>query len=312
MKRQRFLIVDNPTAGTRTARRVAAVRAALVKAGVTVIDMPRGHGAPPPEEILRAARGADVDAVLAAGGDGTMRLVAEALVGTGLPAGLIPAGTGNVLAHEIGMPHGPEAIARVLMQDPAACIETHRANGAVFLLMAGVGMDGEIIARLDQRVKQRVGKLSYAKPIWRGVMLSPARLDVSIDGATVSAYWLIVTSASRYGGSFRLTRRMGLSQKGLLAILLKRGDRVSRIRALAAIASGRLDRLAEKAPELIAILPCERVSVHSVSPAACQIDGDGFGTTPLDIVRGRADLELIVPAGWHDESHRQPGVIRIN
>lgn len=296
MKRRHFLIVDNPTAGTRTARRVAAVRSALESDGATLVAMPRGEGPPTCEDILRVATAANVDAVLAAGGDGTMRRVAQALVGTGLCAGLIPAGTGNVLAHEIGMPREPRAIARSLVEGPSARIETHRANGAVFLLMAGVGMDGEIIAALDQRVKQRVGKLAYAPPIWRGVTRKPALLDLLIDGARGQAHWLIVTSASRYGGRFRLTARTALSQEGLVAILLKQGAAVNRIRALSAIALGRLDLLAERMPDLISIVSCETVVVRSQTPVACQIDGDSFGTTPLEIVRGQADLELIVPA----------------
>lgn len=299
-------------AGTRTARRVGAVRAALARAGARVVAMPNAGRAPAAADILRAARAADAEAVLAAGGDGTMRLVAEALVGTGLPAGLVPAGTGNVLAHEIGMPRAAEAIARVLMRGPVARVETHRANGAVFLLMAGVGMDGEIIAGLDQRVKQRVGKLAYARPIWRGVTGAAPLLDVTVDGRAMQGHWLLVTSASRYGGRFRLTRQTALSHSGLVAILLEQEAAASRLRVLAAIAMGRLDHLASKCPGLVCMVPCESVTVSSHRPVACQIDGDGFGQTPLEIVRGRADLDLIVPERWCDESHRQPGVMRIN
>ena len=70
--------------------------------------------------VRKAAESGSYDAIVAAGGDGTIRHAAAALIGTDMPLGIIPVGTGNVLAHEIGLARTPDAIARMLLEGPVA------------------------------------------------------------------------------------------------------------------------------------------------------------------------------------------------
>ena len=92
-----------------------------------------------------AADSGNYDAVIAAGGDGTIRHVAAALIGTETPLGIIPVGTGNVLAHEIGLAATAGAVAPMLLDGPIATVACAQANAEPFLLMVGAGFDARVL-----------------------------------------------------------------------------------------------------------------------------------------------------------------------
>jgi diacylglycerol kinase family enzyme len=136
--RQRFFVVENPGAGVSGSPLVEEVVRLLAKSGGSVTrarsaDVPAARLA-----VRKAAEGGDYDAIIAAGGDGTIRQAAAALIGSDMPLGIIPVGTGNVLAHEIGLARTPAAISSMLLQGPVAKVAWAEANGEPFLLMVGV------------------------------------------------------------------------------------------------------------------------------------------------------------------------------
>jgi hypothetical protein len=131
-------------------------------------------------------RGADV--VLACGGDGTVRAVAEALVGTGVAMGLVPAGTGNLLARTIGTPlQDIGAAARVALSGDDRKIDVGRirVDGAddehVFLVMAGTGFDAAIMANTPEALKVRVGPLAYVISGLRAIRGRRTRVRLTFD-----------------------------------------------------------------------------------------------------------------------------------
>lgn len=286
--RQRFLLVFNPVAGPKGRTLLGRVVAALREGGavVTPFEPAAGRRVPRPDEV-RAGR---FDAVIAAGGDGTVRELAMALSGSSIPIGFVPMGTGNVLAHEIGLPREAEGLARVLREGPAVPLEGARANGEPFYLMAGAGFDGEVVRRLDMPTKRRVGKLAYATPLLRTLALPLPVLDVTVDGASHRASWVIVANARCYGGSFVLAPGTHMASGDLLAILVKTRSRAALAGKLMTLPLGRLTRQ----PGVEAVR-CHRVTITSQAPVATQVDGDPFGATPLVIETGGAPLTLIVP-----------------
>jgi diacylglycerol kinase family enzyme len=284
--RQRFLLVHNPTAGVRRGRLVEDVVAALERRGATVIRAAPGEaGANGP---LSAA---GYDAVLAAGGDGTIRALSAAA--GSLPIGIVPTGTGNVFATEIGLPWTAPAIAEVLIGGPVVEIEGARANGAPFFLMAGAGFDGEVVRRLDTGLKRRVGKLAYGTPILRALLTKPVELEVTIDGAKHSARWIVIANARHYGGSFVIAREAGVLKPGLQSVLFKSLGRVTNARQLLALAAGALAR-----DSGVEIVSCRRVTVDAANPVPVQIDGDPFEPTPLVVEAGGPRVHVIVPPGF--------------
>jgi diacylglycerol kinase family enzyme len=278
--RRRFLLVENPTAGRGANPLAARVLASLRARGATLIK-------------LEEAGGADADALLAVGGDGTVRALVPEAVRRGLPVGLVPAGTGNVLAHEIACPRTPEALADLLVDGPAVAIETARANGVPFLLMAGAGFDGHVIARLDTSLKQRVGKAAYCAPVLRALAGTPAALSLTLDGVSYEASWAILTRACCYGGAFRLAPAANLLQPGFVAVLFHGASRARRFAQLMGLARGRLALRGD-----VTMVPCRRATVRCATPVPVEVDGDPFGTTPLDVEMGGPKLTLIVPPAY--------------
>lgn len=137
------------------------------------------------KEALR--RGADV--VLACGGDGTVRTVAEVLAGTGTAMALIPAGTGNLLARTIGTPlNGVRAATRVALRGDDRKIDVGRvrvdgeADDRVFLVMAGCGFDAAIMEATPEALKGKVGPLAYVISGLRGLRGERTRVNLTFDG----------------------------------------------------------------------------------------------------------------------------------
>lgn len=237
-----------------------------------------------------AARSGDYDAILAAGGDGTIRHAARALADTGTPLGVIPVGTANVLAYEVGLPRAPAELAHVLLRAPAMTIQAPTANGEPFLLMAGVGFDGRVIDALSHPTKGRIGKLAYAGPILSAITRAPDSLEVEIDGHSHRATWAVVANARHYGGSFVLAHATRLRDPGLNAVLFDAAGRGALLASLLALASGRLTTCRH-----VKILPCNRAEIRGRGGVPVQVDGDAFGTTPLVVASEGPRVSLIMP-----------------
>ena len=294
--RRRFFLIYNPSAGRDRRQYIEAVVAAMTACGAEVVHCQGASVEAARGEAAEAARSGTYDALVAAGGDGTVRQAAIAALGTSCPVGAVMMGTGNVLAHELGLPRAPEAVADMLQAGPAIDIDLAIANGEPFLLMASAGFDGRIVAGLNQTLKQRFARAAYGPTTLRALRAPLDRLRVMIDGTTHDCAWVIVTSASRYGGAFRLTRQTSIHTPGLVAMLFRPRTRVELIAQTIALARGDLDRRAALDPDWVTAIPCREAHITSEAPAPTQIDGDASGMTPLHVRAGAERVSLIVPA----------------
>jgi diacylglycerol kinase (ATP) len=293
--RRRFFLITNPGAGLTGSPLLDAVANILLGAGAELtLTQPRDIDTAR-RQVREAAASARFDAILAAGGDGTIRQVAACLIGTDAPLGIVPVGTGNVLAHEIGLSPEARAIADTLLGGPVIQAVCARANDEPFLLMAGAGFDGRVIAALDHRLKSHVGKAAYAGPMIGALAHPVDTLTVAVDGREHEASWAVISNVRHYGGNFVMARRTGISERGLQAILFKARNRGELVGQLMALAMGALDERSLRHRDVV-MLPCVRARVTAQKPVPTQIDGDAFGSTPLEIEAGAADLRLIVPA----------------
>jgi diacylglycerol kinase family enzyme len=280
--RRRFLLVHNPTAGLNGTALLDRVVSALERRGATV-----ARGKSPGEDA------GGFDAVIAAGGDGTIRTLAASIEPARVPLGIIPTGTGNVFATEIGLRRRPDAIADVLIKGPAIEIEGARANGTPFFLMAGAGFDGDVIRRVDLRLKQSAGKSAYVAPILASVLTPPAELRVTVDGASYRARWAVAARARHYGGPFVISREAGLLKPGLQAVLFRSPNRLVALRQLLALGAGLLHRDRD-----VVFLSCRTMTVEADRPVPVQIDGDRFDPTPLHVEADGPRVRVIVPPGY--------------
>ena len=138
--------------------------------------------------ITRQAVAAQVDLVIAAGGDGTIRYVADGLAHTGIPLGLVPAGTGNLLARNLDLPlEEVEAIevalgGQVRQVDLVKITVDDRAPEH-FAVMAGIGIDAVIMGETDEGLKDKVGSAAYFVAAAKALGRLPVRMTVQLDGS---------------------------------------------------------------------------------------------------------------------------------
>lgn len=118
-----------------------------------------------PKRVRKALKeGADL--VLVWGGDGMVQRCSDALAGTGTPVGILPAGTANLLATNLGIPQDLPAALKIALRGDYRPIDLGRVNKEHFAVMAGVGFDAAMIADADRDLKDRLGRLAY---VWTGL-----------------------------------------------------------------------------------------------------------------------------------------------
>jgi diacylglycerol kinase (ATP) len=179
-----FLLIANPAA-RRTSRRLTAAAEALGAQGarVDVASTERpGHAA----EIVRD-RAAGYQAVFTLGGDGTAMEVVGTLAHTGIPVGIIPGGTGNLVARALGIPVATRRAAGALLSGDVADVDLGRlASGRCFAFSCGVGVDARMIRDTPPIWKRRLGILAYAYVALRASLRNISfRVRATVDGDTI-------------------------------------------------------------------------------------------------------------------------------
>ncbi len=129
-----------------------------------------------------SAVSAGVDLVLACGGDGTVTACAEGIAGTGVPLAIIPMGTGNLLARNLGLPTGLDEALAVALGGVQQPIDAGRVNGTLFVVMAGLGLDARMLSGASEPLKKQLGWIAYAISAVRHLGDRPVRVTVSADG----------------------------------------------------------------------------------------------------------------------------------
>lgn len=245
------------------------------------------------------AKGASL--VLAAGGDGTVRAVAEALRGSGVPLGLIPAGTGNLLVRnlDLSVTNLESAVATAFTgRDRAIDLgiaEISREDGSRethgFLVMAGLGLDARMIAKTNAKLKKAVGWLAYVDAGVRALpKLEPVRLRYRLDDAahrSLNAHTLIIGNCGALPGGILLLPEAELDDGILDIAALKPRGRFGWLRVwnkitwengvLRKSAAGR--RIIDLTADVrdVAYFRGARLLVELERPEAFQLDGDEFG-----------------------------------
>lgn len=288
---KRLLVIRNPAAGQRRAQRYAQALAALGEAGcaVTVAETAaRGDAT----RIAADVEAGTFDAVIAAGGDGTINEVVNGLAGRGVPLGIVPLGTSNVLAHEIGVGDDPLRAARAILGGRRKAIALARANGRLCCLMVSAGYDARAIRRVRPALKKLFGEAAY---YLAGLeeMLAGGRtmLTVEADGARCEASSVIVANGRLYGGKYLCAPDADLTAPDLQVVTMRRAGRWNALRYGLALMRGRLHEL----PDVQGV-PATRIRILGPAGEPWQSDGDLLGTLPVTITVEPAAIEVLVPA----------------
>lgn len=304
IKVRRLLMIHNPTAGGRRARRLRAVVSRLEARGLSVAVRPTGKRGDA-EAFAREADPAEVDAVVAAGGDGTINevingLAVHAAAGRPLPLGIVPMGTANVLAAELGLSTDAERIAAAIAGGRRTMVWPALANGRVFSLMAGVGLDARVVERVDPRVKRLIGKGAYVAETLVQLATRPDhRYRVTLDegenwGEPQDVASVIVAKGHFYGGRFICAPDARLTEPELHVCLFPRGGRLNALRYVWGVTAGRLARFPEYRVVTAKSVRIEGPAGDGLFADAVQGDGDVLARLPVEITLAGWRLPVLV------------------
>ncbi|MBB3263517.1 YegS/Rv2252/BmrU family lipid kinase [Azospirillum sp. OGB3] len=289
-------MIHNPVAGARRARRLGAVLERLEQRHGVAVTLRATGGRGDAEAMARAVAPGAFDAVVAAGGDGTINEVVNGLGargdgGAAIPLGIVPLGTANVLAHELGLPLDAEGTARVLAEGRSLPVHLGVANGRAFAMMAGAGLDARVVERVDPRLKRLIGKGAYAvETLARIAAGGGGPYRVAVDGAEpVEVASVIVAKGHFYGGRFVCAPDARLADPWLHVCLFPRSGRGNALRYLWGVTAGRLPRFPD-----YRILPARRVIVDGPAGEPVQGDGDVIARLPVEIALAPWVLPVLV------------------
>ncbi len=161
----------------------------------------------PGQGLVEAALRDGVDLVLASGGDGTIAACVAALAGSGIPLGVLPAGTGNLLARNLGLPLSLEEALAVAMTGTERWLDVGEVNGRLFAVMAGVGFDADLLAGASEELKARVGWAAYVLSGLRQLRARPMKAVLHADDAAplrCRASGIVIGNVGSLQGNIRL------------------------------------------------------------------------------------------------------------
>lgn len=241
-----------------------------------------------------ASRGEPV--VIAAGGDGTLNAVVQGLAGTGTALGVLPAGTMNVFARELGIPFDnlPRAL-EVIESGLVREIDLFEANGIPFVQMAGVGFDAMVIEETTWESKKMLGPLAYLLAAVKVLGESPPRMEVVCsDGRREEGVAVLAGNGSLYGGQFKLFHKADNRDSMLDVLVFKEAGYKLVLDSLRGIAFGDLD--AEGGT--VSYLQTPGLLVTADREVPVQVDGELMGRC-MKVEFGNEDpgrLRVIAPA----------------
>jgi diacylglycerol kinase (ATP) len=303
------LLIYNPTSGRKRHRRFAEIERAvriLKEAGVST-ELAPTTGPGTATQIAREAVANRRGLVIACGGDGTINEIVNGLARSDVPMALLPAGTANILAKELGIPwdipHASRLIAGGTVRRIAlgVAVGTNGHDSAVasiegryFLSVAGAGPDGAIVNGVHAELKRNTGMLAYWLEGFRQLFQYDfPEIRIRSDGQERKATIIVVGRTVHYGGPFKITTGANLFKDHFEFLINSRRSRLAYLACLPALWLGTLREMKGietwKATETV----CEPVNGE---PVYAQVDGEPIGRLPIAFRIVPDALSIVTPA----------------
>ena len=292
------ILISNPKTGRYASRRFRPIQQIVSQLKALGVDVElrlttRPHEAT--EIATRAARNGSSD-VFVAGGDGTINEVIQGLAGTKARLGIIPRGTANVLARELGLPLDEQEAAAVAAHGKSRRIhlglaidETNNVR-RYFALMAGIGIDASIVRHVRPRLKKRIGKGAFwISGLSHLASWSPHPFTLEIDGREYTATFAAIGKAPRYGGDLAITPGARLNEPQFEVCMIETSNRFRYLRLLSYAMRAGMPR------DNPAVKFVKTACVTAHGDAQVQIDGELIGSLPMRFEIAPHSLEVLVP-----------------
>jgi diacylglycerol kinase (ATP) len=229
--------------------------------------------------------------IVAAGGDGTINEVVNGIGNAPVALGILPMGTVNVLAMELGIPFNLVSAWKVIRAGKIRLIDEAAANGHLFLQMAGIGVDAQVVEQNNRQIKKVLGPLSYLLTVTKVAAQRPPRLRVtSDDHPPVEGSFVLVGNGRLYGGPFALFREADM-QDGLLDVYVFRHmNYVALVRYFRGMLFGSLAKFSD-----VDYFKARSLRVEANRHVPLEVDGELVGHAPVEFTVRRRKLRVIVP-----------------
>jgi diacylglycerol kinase (ATP) len=289
-----IVLIANPAAKRCSEKKIRKAVELLGSSGHEVVlrlTEKRGDA----EEMARNAAERGSYLIVASGGDGTFNEVVNGIANTDARMAILPTGTTNVLAKELGIPENVEGAVRAALEMKAHTVSLGRitffsgssSEDRLFCLMAGIGFDGDTVRSVSATLKKRSGKGAYVMGGLKTLMTySPETLTFTVNGEAYSGYFGIIGKASKYGGNFKVTPDARLEDPGLYICIMHGRRRMDLVRYALGILTGRHVGFKD-------ITYRRANSIRVEGNAFIQVDGDYLGMTPATITVAPDSLKLI-------------------
>ncbi|HYP13218.1 MAG TPA: diacylglycerol kinase family protein [Bryobacteraceae bacterium] len=304
---QNAFLIYNPFAGQLIRKRdqllqrtIEMLRARGHRVEPVATTGPRTAGALAKECI---AKGADL--ILAAGGDGTINEVLNGMVHSDVPMGVMPAGTANVLAVELGVGTRMLRVAEQLeglipARIALGLLENAAEERRHFILMAGAGLDAMIVYNIDAKLKAVLGKVAY----WVGGFGQFGKplpeFDVRTNGHSTRCSFALASRVRNYGGDLWIARGASLFNNHFELVLFEGANSLPYVKYLIGVVTNRLAQMRG-----VTVLQTQSLTVENATGPGVyvQIDGEHAGRLPVRLTIVPQSLTLLVPPALYAKAH---------
>lgn len=249
----------------------------------------RGHAT----ELARNAAANNFDFVVAVGGDGTVNEVAQGLIGTQLPMGIIPKGSGNGLARHLGIPVSVPLSLADLFDSNVVAMDTFTVNGKLSLNVSGIGFDGHIANLFGETVKRGLG--GYVKiTVSEFFQFKEFEAELRVGSETIkrNAFVMAIANSSQYGNNARIAPLASVCD-GVLHVSILKKVPPYRLDFVYSFFTGKIHR-----SEYCEVIEAKNLTITTSKAMAYHVDGEPSGVADrFEIKLQPANLKVFVPKG---------------
>lgn len=283
------VVILNPAArGARNRRLRQQVEKLARRAAIVCATSGAGEA----EALARNAVAEGYEKIVAAGGDGTINEIVNGIAGHNVTLGLLPLGTMNVFATELGLPaNNLERCWNIIVQNRTQRVDLPRANRKYFVQLAGVGLDAQAVKETSRAFKRNFGPVSYLISAVQIASRTPPVLRIeSDDAASAEGSFVLVGNGRLYGGRFPFFKQAMMNDGLLDVIVFKRLGYVDIIRYLQNV----VFTPQISSPE-VDYFQTKHLQVSSEENVPVEIDGELTGHCPVEFRIRAGGLRVLTP-----------------
>ena len=284
-----IVVILNPTAGSPEALRDWQERVESIARGCPIRVTSRAGET---EALARRAVEEGFARIVAAGGDGTVNQVANGLAGSKAALGLLPLGTVNVFAMELGLPlHNLDLCWDIIEGSNLRLVDLPSANGKYFVQLAGVGLDAQVVKETSLAFKRSFGPLSYLISAAQIAARQPPKLFIKSENAPVDeGSFVLIGNGRFYGGPFPFFKHAVIDDGLFDVVVFKRLGYLEIIKYLQDVVFSSDIRVPE-----IEYFQTRRLRLTSEQDVPLELDGELAGNCPVDFQIQKKALHVLAP-----------------